>query len=109
MPQLNKRHREVSPRLNKSKIGFNGAGGVKISRRRRGPDSGIYASLRQAGHRAAASSTGRDTEDTEIKILFDLPGDAAKSKSSVPVCETRLSYCRLGFLAALDQHPAYSP
>jgi hypothetical protein len=32
MPQLNKSNGEVSSRLNKSKIGFNWTGGVKISR-----------------------------------------------------------------------------
>ena len=30
------------------------------------------------------ASLTRDTEGTEIEILFDLPGDSAKSKSSVP-------------------------
>ena len=34
MPQLNNSNNEVSPQLNKSKIGFHGAGGVKISQGR---------------------------------------------------------------------------
>jgi hypothetical protein len=42
MPQFSRRNREVSPRLNKSKIGFNGAGGVKIARGTAGQAQTFY-------------------------------------------------------------------